>query len=741
MHKLTHRAIAPALLLALAVLALGTPRAGAQDGGDDAEATAASAAAAAASQMEFKAASMVRRGVELMNAGQDERGLKLLLSVPQNYPKSKARFDAWLNLGKYYIKKNDLPKAINVLTLVKDTRDDQQEAEAIYQLGICHYKMDQFNEAFMAFRKVTNEFPFSVFANEAYYYIGQCHFKLDRWSKALEALEMVGTSVPPNQEGVTKSEAGQRLYTKVFDKDFPILAAQDVPIEVQVRAESGDVETIGLEKLGRSGEHYIGSLRTEPGNPQKGDGTLQYQSSEKVQVTYTDQNTEAGEVDQRTLAETQLVSTATVGFTNGAYNEYVKGVFAGQDCFIRVKDSDLDATGKPDRVTVDIRSEKTVLRHSDAQEEDTDLEAPEKEIIQHDEITLELVETGNRTGVFHGTFVPQAVSEEQVDSINTTDNQLMAQQGDSIVLTYVDELHMQSNEPRTLESKAQLLVGQMQDVKIVHRVPDKLRDKARKNLLEGKIFLKLGQIFRDVGLKEKAAEKADVGLNRIADVMAMREAAALERETIEEAYSVKWELLLVKERLGEAIAVCRELMALYPDSSLVDRALFNIAMARKEAGELSEARGIFAEITKMKESELAAEAQFRIAEIIEAEAIAKAKEGRGESGPEILAGAMAAYRQCAEKYPDSPYAGDALEKVAQYYIDTKDYPRAVELMERVFLDYQDADFLPKMLVKWIIVAMRMGDKEMAREKAQKLMTDYPKMAEKAREYIRFIERM
>jgi len=52
--------------------------------------------------------------------------------------------------------------------------------------------------------------------------------------------------------------------------------------------------------------------------------------------------------------------------------------------------------------------------------------------------------------------------------------------------------------------------------------------------------------------------------------------ASLDRSLVEEAFSVKWDLLLVQDKLGEAIAVCRSLMQLFPDSSLVDKALLKI---------------------------------------------------------------------------------------------------------------------------------------------------------------------
>ncbi len=684
---------------------------------------------------EYKAKTMLDRGLELLESGQTERGVKLLQSVPQMYPKSKARFKAHLVLGKQHLKENNFPLAIRALRNVEESEDPEEQAEALYQLGICYFMLDRLDNAFMSFRKVTNDYPWSVYANEAYYYIGQCHFKLGRWTKAIEALEMVGTSVPPNQKSMTYAEAGQRLYVKVFDKDFVVLAAKGEAIQVALRAATGDEEVITLEPLGRSGEHYIGSIRTELGAPKKGDGILQFVGADQVEVVFTDRNTQDGQIDQRILATIQLVGTAALGFTDGAYKEYTKGVYGDKDCFLRVKDLDRDRTDQPDRIRVKLHTEYTVRQFADGQApQNVDLEAPREEIRRRDELEIDLVETGPHTGVFVGKIVTAIVTDES--AINTGDDMLASLQGDDIVVTYVDEQHMMGRDPRQISAKAKLLIGQIQDVVIEQNVVERLRDKARKNLIEGKIYLKLGQIFREVGLKSKAFEKAAEGLDRIDEVISVHIKASLDRDVVEEAFSVKWDLLLVQDKLTEAIGICRTLMQLFPDSSLVDQALFKIAVAKKEAGETEEAMRIFTEVTRLQNSDLAAEAQYNIGALLEA---AAAKMETEQQKTQQLGKALLAYRKCAESWPDSPFAGEALEWIAKYYIETKDYARAVELMERVFQDYQDAAFLPKMLLQWIAAAYRMGDYAMAKDKAEQLMSQYPQMAAQAKKYLDVID--
>ncbi len=87
--------------------------------------------------------------------------------------------------------------------------------------------------------------------------------------------------------------------------------------------------------------------------------------------------------------------------------------------------------------------------------------------------------------------------------------------------------------------------------------------------------------------------------------------------------------------------------------------------------------------------------------------------------------AVKAYQKCAENYPDSAFAGPSLEKVANFYLLTKDFARAGELMERVVQDYPDASFLDRMLLNWAKAAQGMGDSATAKAKCEQLMSEYP----------------
>jgi TolA-binding protein len=473
---------------------------------------------------------------------------------------------------------------------------------------------------------------------------------------------------------------------------------------------------VALDPLGKSGEYFLGSIATVPGEAKPGDGVLQVLGGDTVTVEYVDQNTEDGKVNLKRIASVQMVSTAVIGFTDGAYREYMHGVFGDQECFLRVKDLDRDVSNAPDPIRVKVFSDYKVERQEEAA--GVDLEGEKRQV--RDSTEMVLTETGPHTGVFVGKLVPKVVASD--GEIARGPGKLSVMKGDDVVMEYLDEKHILGPDPRTVQYRAKVLVGQIQDVKVEDRVVDSLELKARKNLIEAKIYLRLAQVFKEVGLITKANEKANEGMDRVEDVISTSLRASMDRKLVEEAFSVKWDLLLAQDKLSEAINVCNTLMQLFPDSTMADRALFKIALARMEGPNPYEAIGILAAVTGLPKSDLKAEAQFKIGQILEAQALRDAEAAGTEAS---LVGAMAAYKVCAEKYPDSSYAGESLAKIADYYIRTKDYARAIELMERVFQDYPDASFLDQMLGRWFIAAYRMGDMKMAKEKAQQLLSEYP----------------
>jgi TolA-binding protein len=208
----------------------------------------------------------------------------------------------------------------------------------------------------------------------------------------------------------------------------------------------------------------------------------------------------------------------------------------------------------------------------------------------------------------------------------------------------------------------------------------------------------------------------------------IRTRAPIPTDLRQEAFKLKWELHLVADDYASAMATCNLFNRLYPDSPFADQALMGIAKVRLENKEYGEAIKVFQQILALPKSTAKAEAQFRIAEAIE------------QMSPRRDA-AIPAYKACAERFPDSPFAGAALAKLVDYHVETKDYAQANDLLEQIFQDYPDATFLDAMLLKWVLVAYRSGDVPKAYEKCSKLLFEYPEssFAEKAKQIMPQIE--
>jgi len=340
---------------------------------------------------------------------------------------------------------------------------------------------------------------------------------------------------------------------------------------------------------------------------------------------------------------------------------------------------------------------------------------------------VSLAETEAHSGVFVGKTVPRIVTDPT--GIDPGDQALSAMKGDEMVCAYVDNRHMGGEDPVEVKGTTKVFIGKPNDVSIRHWLVDDPEQKARKNLIEAKIYLKLAGIFKDVGLSAKASVKADQGIKRVNEVIKTGLRASMDRSIVEEAFMVKWELLLVQDKLGAAIGVCRTLMNLFPDSTLVDRALLKIGQAKMQGGDLGGAVGIFASVVRLKKSTLKAEAQYMIAQAYEQHTLKAAARAKARGRKYNLAGAMgraiSAYQKCAEDFADSAFAGPSLEKIANFYLLTKDYTRAGELMERVVQDYPDASFLDRMLLNWAKAAKGMGDNATAKAKCEQLLAEYP----------------
>ena len=691
----------------------------------------------------YAAKSLLKKARDLLSLGEKERGVKMLETIIQQYAKTPVRYEAYLALGRHYVEQRDQPKAITVLRHLNELKKPEEEIageakdlylEGLYLTGMAYFQMKQYGSAFPVLRRITTDYPNTVWANQAFYYVGMCHFAQGNWNKAIKALSLVGTFVDPNSPTVKYVEAGRRFYVKIEDGDLPILHRLNRKIGATIETASGDKESVACIPLSLRTGIFLSSIPTAMGKAKPGDGTLQVVGGDKITTKYYDNNTKAGKKDVLRTETVEVVSTAALTFAMGTYESQAPAAFIGQPLHIVLQDADQDTSDGADKVLVKVVSRYKVEDEeggAGGEEMATDLTfRAEQKYKVRDEVVVELAELGKaptHTGRFAASILVQGFREDQPVSKN--DRVLSCVLGDEVVATYIDDLHIAGRSPRVAKASVNV-TGEITNrlSTSVNFVPDAIL-RAKKNLVEGTAFLELARIFASMGLKKGAETKADEGLERVDAVI--RTQSPIPTSLKEEAFKLRWDLYITMEDYPKAMATCRLFNRLYPDSPFVDQAMMGIGNIHLKNKEYGKARMVFGQILHLPNSMVKPESQFRIAQTIESEAEERATAAAARSGESVAPNAglneqaIRQYKLCAERFPESQYAGESLGKLVDYYLQSRDYPRANDLLEQIFQDYPDGNFLDSMLLKWVYVAYRMGKHKQAHDKCTQLIFEYP----------------
>jgi TolA-binding protein len=700
--------------------------------------------AAALSGPDLEARRRLENGMELMRAKESERAVRLFESILEQYPNTPAVYPASLELGRHYLDTRDQAKAILMFGKLKslerpgkELAGDEREwfLEALYLTGVAHFQTRRFSDAFPVLRKITSKYSGTVWANQAYYYIGMCHFVQKNWSKTIEALGMVGAFLDPDSPTAQYMEAGRRFYVRIEDRDLPILQRLGKGARVTVKTASGDAEEVDTIPLTTDGV-IIGSIPTAIGVPKPGDNTLQLLSGDKIVSTYTDVGTESGDANVPRTNMVKAVSSGSIAFVLGDYESAAVAAYLASPCFLRMIDYDLDVSDRNDEAEAIVISR--YKKESESQDVLTRSADRAIEYVTRDQTRVPLIEIGTntpvRTGKFGGRFMIARGVAGSVPRLDDAD--LTCEQGDEIVVSYTDTMNIEGPIVRTTTASLPVL-GEVDSRPQISQ--DKVFDPvvlAKKNLVEAQAYLELARIFRSMGLLKGARERVVVGLDRTKEIISIDTEIPL--EYIQDAYRLTWELHIACDDFPAAMTVCATFNRLYPDSPIVDQALMGMGRVFMENQNYSQAISMFGQIIGLRMSEAKGEAQFRIGEATELAAekeyteAAKAGRKMESSRAARIAGAVPAYKLCAERYPDSPFAPQAIAKVIDYYVETKDFSQAGTLLDQVFVDYPDAPFLDSMYLKWTLVAYQSGDYVKARDKCQQLISEYPDSAHAAK---------
>ncbi|MEO5368353.1 MAG: tetratricopeptide repeat protein, partial [Magnetococcus sp. WYHC-3] len=421
---------------------------------------------------DVEARRLLDKATEALTGGDNERGLKMIETVIEQYPASNVRYSAYLALGRHYVGSHEETKAIGYLNNLKALEtaagvvapaNREVFLEGMYLLSTAYFQIRNYAAAFPILRKITTGYPNTAWANQAYYYIGLCHFMQQNWSKAIEALSMVGTFVDVNDPETALVEAGRRLYIKVNDNDLTVLTKLGKRTWVEVDTTHGDRERVECLPLSADSTLQIGSIASEVGAPKTNNNVLEVYGGDEITVHYVDANTKSGAANVPRERKVKVVSTGGVKFTQGNYESPAAVAFLGQPIFLALFDADLDNSDAAESVTV-----KVISRYKEQAAEETvpgsglDLkkvleENTTKQYRTRDELNVQLNEIG-AAPVHSGRFTGQIMTQEDTPDrpANTSDNVLSCAVDDEIVVTYTDELHLGGATPRVSQSNVRM---------------------------------------------------------------------------------------------------------------------------------------------------------------------------------------------------------------------------------------------------------------------------------------------
>ena len=717
------------------------------------------------SDIDLRTKRLYDQAIELMEYKQYDRGLEMLGSIVRDHQGTMLAHMAHMAIGKHYLEQRKHKECLShfmLLTrLLAPVAGETQKPEEIelyneslFQAGLANYQSGQYSAGFPLFRRLTEVAGKTKWANMAYFYIGMSHYKLENWNKAIDSLSLVGTEVSDDgkntkdkENELGRIEIGQRFYAKIEDADIPIMRKLGQPVEAFVEVSSGDREKIvGAPVPGKKLE-MLASAPTELGSPIQNDGKIQLIGGDILTVTYMDDSTLAGEKGVSRKGKVRAVSTGTVGFYLGDYSTPAYIAYPGQPQVVMLRDADLDKTPRAETVSLTISSRFKVEAKEAAETDDLlDIFALEDEEQdawkERDRITITLEErlqagstsTSIRTGIFAGKIklepVREGVEPESDDAILHTDEL------DELLVTYTDEVHLYGNDPRESDSRIKVSGSVNSGVTADQYVVYEELLKARKASVEAEALIGLGEIYKDMGLDQRATLRAKEALSKVDPIIINRK--KLPSNIVENAFRLKWEGELIKDDFTAATTTCLAFNRLYPESVLADQALMTLGRSLVDRGDFEQAVSVYGRVLQLENPISGAEAQFRIGEALQKQAQDKIESEDahnskwGKAGlskatalQNAMGGAIAAYRKTYQNYPESSFAADALGRVVRHYVDTEAFAQAADLLENVFNEYPDAEFLDEMLMLWAKVAYRMGDLAMAQTKLRQLIFDYP----------------
>ncbi|MCP4724431.1 MAG: tetratricopeptide repeat protein, partial [bacterium] len=133
----------------------------------------------------FKDYAYYSLGWTLLAQNRHSEAIAAFKSLMQNYPQSDTVPDAKFKLGETYWRNEDFQLAVDTITEIIDHPDNVgYRAAGYYFLGDAYYELENLTKSREYFKKVTDEFPDSNFANEALIGLGWILYNEENYTEA-----------------------------------------------------------------------------------------------------------------------------------------------------------------------------------------------------------------------------------------------------------------------------------------------------------------------------------------------------------------------------------------------------------------------------------------------------------------------------------------------------------------------------------------------------------------------------
>ena len=349
---------------------------------------------------------------------------------------SNAAMLADLKMGEIHLATDNADQALPLFEKLARMNVREVSPVALFWLGATHLKMHKRDLAREAYSKLWERYAENDLVRRAIYTIARTYAEDGMFLHAIRLYEAVGAIHSRPQEKVVP---GDTLTVRVTDADH-FLATGDYTIPVEIRSSCGDVEELRLDVNEINKSLFLGTIRTELGEPKPGDEVMQVYGTDVIYVTYWDRfkavakgeqiSIEAVSGERRTTV-IQVLDDARITVSPTVFVEKEEGeedlyrdkteeelqeesrmralsatlqrgegvIRPGNDVYIRVQDGDLDRSKEADAVQVTVFTYSlTAALPGDGKKAAVKGEEPEKSELVVSELIPDNAGFGRQTG-------------------------------------------------------------------------------------------------------------------------------------------------------------------------------------------------------------------------------------------------------------------------------------------------------------------------------------------------------